>query len=79
MKTFEELKVGDKLYIYNSLSQNMLMCRVEEKKQIKHNALKLCYANDFLDVDCLIIIGEDKSKSRINLSKNIIFSTEPIQ
>lgn len=79
MKTFEELKVGDKLYVYNSFSHQMLICRVEEKKQIKNNALKLCYANDFLDVDCLVILGKDKAVSRINLNKNIIFSTEPIQ
>lgn len=79
MKTFEQLKVGDKLYVYNSLLQSMLMVRVESTEQLKSRMLKICYSNDTLDEDCIVFTNAGKTKSRINLNDNVIFSTEPIQ
>ena len=79
MKTFEQLKIGDKLYIYNSLLQSMLIARVESTEQLKSKMLKLCYTNDKFDEDCIVFTNAGKQKSRVNLNDNIIFSTEPIQ
>jgi len=79
MKTFEQLKVGDKLYIYNSLLQSMLMARVEAIEPLKSRMLKICYTNNNFDEDCIVLTNLGKTKSRVNLSDNVIFSTEPIQ
>ena len=79
MKTFEQLKVGDKLYIYNSLLQSMLMARVETIESLKSRMLKICYTNDRFDEDCIVLTNAGKTKSRVNLNDNVIFSTEPIQ
>lgn len=79
MKTFEQLKVGDKLYIYNLLLQSMLIVMVESTEQLKSRMLKISYTNDKFDEDYIVLTNTGKIKSRINLNDNIVFSTEPIQ
>ena len=79
MKTFEQLKAGDKLYLYNKLIGSMLITRVQSVEPLKSRMFKVVYANDALDEDCIVLTNAGKTKSRVNLNENIIYSTEPIQ
>ena len=80
MKTFNQLKPNDNLYIYNRLSKKISVYKVVTASlNSKSETLDIEFIDDTLEEGVISITMAGATKSRINLQSHIIFSTEPIQ
>lgn len=80
MKTFNQLKPDDSLYVYNRLFNKMAVCKViTASLNSKKESLDIKFVDDTLSENTISLTMAGATNTRINLQSYIIFSTEPIQ